>query len=254
MGDDVATADAMAEAFSAFAVTRDPDERDRLIAEHLPLARQVARRFAHRGESDDDLMQVASLALVKAVDRFDPSREVRFTTFAVAYMLGELKRHFRDRGWAIRAPRRLQETYLEVGAQTDRLSQELGRSPTVGEIASAIGTDEATVLEALEAGRSYRTASLDAPSDTDHPLGESLGDLDGSYSHVEELASVLPAMRALPERSQLILKLRFFDGMTQSQIAARLGLSQMQISRLLASAISTLRSAVEASDGPQVTS
>jgi RNA polymerase sigma-B factor len=244
-------AETIAAAFVTFADTRDGRTRDWLITEHLPLARQVARRFAHRGEALDDLVQVASLALVKAVDRFDPAREVQFSTFAVSYMVGELKRHFRDRGWAIRAPRRLQETYLEIGAQVERLSQELGRAPTVEEIAAAIGTDTATVLEAMEAGRSYRTTSLDAPTEADQPLSESLGSLDGRFAHVDELASVAPAMRRLPERSQLILQLRFFEGLTQSQIAARLGLSQMQISRLLASSLEALRSALaEHQEGP----
>jgi RNA polymerase sigma-B factor len=251
MAGDVASQDATAEAFVSYFHTRDQKTRDQLVSSYLPLARSVARRFANRGEPYDDLVQVASLALLKAVDRFDPFREVQFSTFAVSYMLGELKRYFRDRGWAIRAPRRLQEIYLAVGDQVDRLSQELKRAPTIAEIAEAVGTTEESVLEALEAGRSYRTTSLDAAVDA----GQRIRDISGSDSQmaqIDELATVAPIINQLPARNQLILKLRFFDGLTQSDIAARLGVSQMQISRLLASTLEMLRRVLnEQADGAE---
>jgi RNA polymerase sigma-B factor len=149
--------------FAAFATTRDLGVRDRLIEAHIGLAEHLARRFAHRGESYDDLVQVSCLALVKAVDRFDPERGVEFTTFATRTIIGELKRHFRDRGWAVRAPRRIQELYLHIGQAISTLSQEMGRSPGIKEIAVATGATEDDVIEALEAGQGYRSTSLDAP-------------------------------------------------------------------------------------------
>src|ERR1700691_3567699 len=161
--------------FRALARTGDPRLRDEIIASHLGLAHQLARRFANRGEPHDDLVQVGSMALVKAVDRFDPERGVRFSTFAVKCIVGELKRHFRDRGWSVRAPRRIQELYLELGHDIDRLVQELGRAPTVLELARATGTSEHAVLEALEAGRVYRASSLDSPDPEGQPLVDSLG-------------------------------------------------------------------------------
>jgi RNA polymerase sigma-B factor len=227
--------------FCEFARTRDPHLRDTLIAAHLGLAHQLARRYSNRGEPHDDLVQVASLALVKAVDRFEPERGVRFSTFAVKCIIGELKRHFRDKGWAVRAPRRVQELYLELGHDIDRLVQELGRAPTVAELAVATRTSENAVLEALEAGRGYRSTSLDAPDQEGQPLGESMGDEDPAIAGVEDRSVLLEALEQLPERDKLVLRLRFVDGLTQSDIASRLGVSQMQISRLLASSLKRLR-------------
>lgn len=230
------------ERFAEFARTRDPLLRDELIAANLGLAHQLARRFANRGEPHDDLVQVASLALVKAVDRFDPERGASFSSFAVTSIVGELKRHFRDRGWAVRAPRRIQELYLELGHHIDRLSQELGRAPTIGELATASGTSEDAVLEALEAGRGYRTASLDAPDRDEQTLAESLGTDDPQFSHIEDRSVLALALAKLSSRDQRILQLRFVEGLTQSEIASRLGVSQMQISRLLAASLQSLRS------------
>jgi len=243
----VATAheEAQESRFAELARERNPMLRDELITANLGLAHQLARRFANRGEPHDDLVQVASLALVKAVDRFDPDRGVTFSSFAVTCIVGELKRHFRDRGWAVRAPRRIQELYLELGHHIDRLSQELGRAPTVAELASASGASEEAVLEALEAGRGYRTASLDAPDRDEQTLAESLGSDDPHFTHVEERSVLASALRKLSPRDQRILRLRFVDGLTQSEIASRLGVSQMQISRLLASSLQSLRGAVE---------
>jgi RNA polymerase sigma-B factor len=227
--------------FVEFARTHDKALRDTIVENHLGLAHQMARRFANRGEPHDDLVQVASLALVKALDRFDPERGVRFSTFAVRCILGELKRHFRDRGWAVKAPRRVQELYLELGHDIDRLVQELGRAPTVSELAEATRATEHDVLEALEAGRGYRSSSLDVPDPDGQPLVESIGSIDEDLANVEDKSVLLHALRDLSEKDRLILRLRFVDGMTQSEIASRFGVSQMQISRLLAASLQRLR-------------
>jgi len=239
------------ERFAEFARTRDPELREALIASHLGLAHQLARRFANRGEPHDDLVQVASLALVKAVDRFDPELGVKFSTFAVQSILGELKRHFRDRGWAVRAPRRIQELYLELGHQIDRLSQELGRAPTVPELAMAVGTTEDDVLEAIEAGRGYRTASLDAPDAESRPLSESIGSEDARFALADERSVLAEALGQLAPRDRVILQLRFVEGLTQSEIAARLGVSQMQVSRLLTANLARLRASLVDGRQPQ---
>ncbi len=231
--------------------TRDPNdprsvngtrpERDELVTSHLGLAHQLARRFANRGETHDDLVQVASLALVKAAERFDPERGIMFSTFAAASIIGELKRHFRDRGWAIRAPRRLQELLLEIGSTVETLSQELGRAPTVPELAQAINAPEADVLEALEAGQSYRTSSLDAPLAEGQTMADSLGSDDDGFNRVDHHSALAMAMKSLSPHDQTIVRLRFVEGLSQSQIAAQLGVSQMQISRLLAASLRQLR-------------
>jgi RNA polymerase sigma-B factor len=227
--------------FVAFARTRDPVLRDKLVAAHIGLAHQLARRFANRGEPHDDLVQVASIALIKALDRYDPERGVRFSTFAVKCIIGELKRHFRDRGWAVKAPRRVQELYLELGHEIDRLVQELGRAPTIPELAAASGTTEAAVLEAIEAGRGYRSSSLDAPDQEGQPLVDHLGSDDGDLLSVENRSVLTSALAQLGARDQLVVRLRFVDGLTQSEIATRLGVSQMQVSRLLAASLERMR-------------
>lgn len=224
--------------------------RDQLVTSHLGLAHQLARRFANRGEAHDDLVQVASLALVRAAERYDADRGVMFSTFAAASIVGELKRHFRDRGWAIRAPRRLQELLLEVGATVERLGQELGRAPTVQELSVAVGASEDDVLEALEAGQSYRTSSLDAPDREGQTMAESLGNEDDGFVSVENHSALSQAMQQLSPRDRRIVQLRFVDGLTQSEIAARLGVSQMQISRLLAASVRRLRSNFLERDAP----
>jgi RNA polymerase sigma-B factor len=230
---------------------RDREIRDERVHSHLGLAHQLARRFGNRGETHDDLVQVASLALVRAAERFDPDRGVMFSTFAAASIIGELKRHFRDRGWAVRAPRRLQELVLEIGSATDRLGQQLGRAPTVPELAKEIGASETDVLEALEAGQSYRTASLDARDREGQTMGESLGSEDSGYVGVENHSALAKAMGTLSPRDREIVQLRFVDGLTQSEIAARLGVSQMQISRLLAASLRRLRSNIDPREGPR---
>ncbi len=207
------------------------------------MAHQLARRFTNRGEPYDDLVQVASLALVKSVDRFEPDRGVEFSTFATRTIIGELKRHFRDKGWAIRAPRRIQELYLAVRPTIDVLSQELGRPPTVVEIADRVGASEESVLEALEAGQRYRTSSIDAPDRHDGSLALRLGQVDSGYIGTDDRMFLALSMADLPEREKMIIRLRFVDGLTQSEIAAQVGISQMHVSRLLASSLAKLREA-----------
>jgi RNA polymerase sigma-B factor len=212
-----------------------------LVEAHIGLAQHLARRFVYRGEAYDDLVQVASIALIKAVDRFDPERGVEFTTFATQTILGELKRHFRDKGWAIRAPRRLQELYLNLNQSVASLSQTLKRSPTIAELAADTGATEEQVLEALEAGQSYRSTSLDNAGPDDEGLGSRLG-VEAEGMGVAEWRTILePHIRSLPEREQTILRLRFVDCLTQSEIALRIGLSQMHVSRLLVHSLKTLR-------------
>ncbi len=244
--------EALAEAFQEFATTRSSLVRDRLIEAHLGLAEYLARRFSNRGEPLDDLVQVASLGLVKAVERFDPARGLEFTTFATPTIVGELKRHFRDKGWAVRVPRRVQELHLRVTGVIDDLQLELGRSPTVAEIAVRAGTSEDEVIEAVDAGSAYRSASLDAgrSDDEESPglLGQ-LGQLDPELARAERRAALTPLMAELPEREQLMLYLRFYQGKTQSEIAHRLGISQMHVSRLLSRSLERLRELAEVGAG-----
>jgi RNA polymerase sigma-B factor len=215
--------------------------RAAMITDNLGLAHQLARRFLHRGEPLEDLVQVASVALVKSVDRFDPDRGVDFAAFATRTIIGELKRHFRDQGWAVRASRRVQELYLELGHATSTLVQQLGRSPTVAELAAMTGSTEEAVLEAIEAGQGYRAASIDASENEDDPLSARLGERDVRYEAVEERALLAPALAKLPPREQSILRMRFVEGLTQSEIAVTIGVSQMHVSRLLAASLEELR-------------
>lgn len=233
------------EKFVQFVATRDPTLRDELVTAHLGLAQHLARRFANRGEPIDDLIQVASIGIMKSVDRFDPSRGVEFSTFAVRTVLGELKRHFRDKGWAVRAPRRIQELYLEIGQATGELAQKLGRPPTLGELAEVTGSTVEAVIEATEAGSGYRTASLDAPSRVESSGSEVLGEMDLAFEEVDNRALLAPGFSMLSEREQTILRLRFVAGLTQSEIATRVGVSQMHVSRLLTASLRKLREHIE---------
>ena len=244
---DRADKSALLSAFSTFAETRDPALRNQLVEAHLGLAEYLARRFANRGEPLDDLVQVASLGLTKAVDRFDPERGLEFSTYATPTIVGELKRHFRDKGWAVRVPRRVQELHLRLGAVVSSLSQELGRSPTIGEIAHAAAVSEEEVLEAIEAGHAYRFTSLDAPSgnDDEMSLSAELGSEDQGLIDSEHRVTLSPLIAQFPPRERMILHLRFFEGLTQSEIAGRLGISQMHVSRLLARALAQLRTQAE---------
>ncbi|WP_310962604.1 RNA polymerase sigma factor SigF [Nocardioides terrisoli] len=216
--------------------------RDALVRLHLPLVDHCARRFLNRGEPLDDLVQVGTIGLIKSVDRFDAGRGVEFSTYATPTIIGEIKRHFRDKGWAIRVPRRLQELRLAIGGVTGDLSQLLGRSPTPAEIAERLGTTVEEVLEGLESANAYSTLSLDAgESEGPGPILDSIGEVDDSLEHIEIRESIRPLLVVLPEREKRILLLRFFHGMTQSQIADEIGVSQMHVSRLLNRTLTRLR-------------
>ena len=226
----------------------EPAVRDEIVERHRPLAEGLARRFRGRAEQED-LEQVAMLALVKAVDRFDPERGVPFTAYATATIVGELKRHLRDTAWAVRVPRHLQEVGLAVGRAIEGLTQRLGRSPTVAELANETGLPEEEVLEGLEVGAAYEADSLDAPAPGgDGPRIDPATE-DTALELMEEWASVSDALRELPERDRRILHLRFFKNMSQSAIAAELGISQMHVSRLLARTLARLREAAEGPSG-----
>ena len=225
--------------------------RDELVKGHLPLVEYLARRFAGRGEPLDDLIQVATIGLIKAVDRFDPERGVEFSTYATPTIAGEIKRHFRDKGWAVRVPRRLQELKLSLTRASSDLTQKLGRAPTVAELATHLNLSEEDILEGLESAHAYSTVSLDAPDsdDDDGPaVADSLGMVDDALEGVEYRESLKPLLEALPAREKRILLLRFFSGMTQSQIASELGISQMHVSRLLARTLTQLREGLLAED------
>jgi RNA polymerase sigma-B factor len=237
------------ERFVDFAGTGEKAIRDELIEAHLRLAEHLARRFANRGVPLDDLVQVASLGLVKAVERFDPDRGLEFSTFATPTIVGELKRHFRDKGWAVRVPRRVQELHVEINTLVGELTQRLGRSPTIAELARAATTTEEEVLEAMEAAQAYRSASIDAPGGEDSPgLSAHLGDEDANLFAAENRMLINDLLTTLPRREQLMLRLRYYEGMTQSQIADRLGISQMHVSRLLTRSLGLLRERIEHPD------
>lgn len=224
--------------------------RDDLVRAHLPLADYLARRFGHRGEPLEDLVQVASVALVKAADRYDSERGTKFSTFATLTIVGELKRYFRDKGWALKAPRRVQELHLLISRSLPRLTQELGRSPTIAEIAGDAGASEDECVEAIEADRSYRLASLDAPApgpDGDGgALSSKIGAEDPDLAEAEDRALLESLLGALPERERRVIYLRFYDGLTQTEIAEQIGASQMHVSRLLARGMEALRKATAA--------
>jgi len=241
--------------FAEFAADRTPELRAELIEAHVGLAEYLARRFGNRGEPLDDLIQVASIGLLKAVDRFDPERAVEFSTYATHTIVGELKRHFRDKGWAVRAPRRMQELYLRIGKIISTASQEMGRSPTVAEIAKEAEVTEEEVLEALEAGQAYRFASLDAPAgsggdESGDTVGSQMGSADSGLVDAERRATMDPLLATLPAREQSILRLRFYEDLTQSEIADRLGISQMHVSRLLSRSLAKLRTEASAGELP----
>jgi RNA polymerase sigma-B factor len=224
-----------------YASTRDPAARDEIVTAHLGLVEQLARRFARRGEPLDDLVQVGAIGLIKALDRFDPDLGFTFAAFATTTVVGELKRHFRDKGWAVRAPRRIQELYLEVGRLVEELSQELGRAPTIRELAASSGAPEQDIIEALEATHSYRVASIDAPAGEGGSLTAILGSVDHGFASADDQLSLLPLLERLPERDRVILRLRFVEDLTQSEIAIRVGISQMHVSRLIARSLAMLR-------------
>jgi RNA polymerase sigma-B factor len=232
----------------------DARARDQLVERFLPLARQLARRYQRAGEPLDDLLQVASLGLIKAIDRFDPDREIAFSSYAVPTILGEIKRYFRDRTWAVRVPRDLQELTLKVDRAVGELSEELRRQPSVGEIATAVGAEQEDVLEALQAGGAYRAVSFDAPrtgGDEDvATLGDSVGIDEHGFDRAEERATLEQLMSTVTPREREVLRMRFEHDMTQAEIGAVIGVSQMQVSRVIRQAISRLRAAADAKPAP----
>jgi len=216
------------------------------VERYLPLARRLARRYQRAEEPIEDLVQVASLGLLKAVDRFDSGREVVFSSYAVPTILGELKRHFRDRTWSVRVPRDLQELVLRVDRTVTALSEDKHRSPSVSEIARTLRVSEEQVLEALEAAGAYRAGSLDAPRSTpgeepDESVGDVIGSEDEGYDRAEERATIEPLFARISERERLVLRLRFSEDLTQAEIGERIGVSQMQVSRLIRQALARLR-------------
>jgi RNA polymerase sigma-B factor len=220
---------------------RDEAAREELVQRTLPLARTLARRYANKGEPLDDLEQVAALGLVKAIDRFDLEREVRFTTFAVPTIAGEIKRHFRDRGWMLRVPRDVQELSARLAVTRDRLTRELGRSPTVDELAAGAAAGVEQVLEALGAADAYRALSLDEPLGEGLEAMDSIGGDDDGFERVEQRHMLRSGLTQLPPREREILHLRFYEGLTQREIADRVGVSQMHVSRLIRRSIEALR-------------
>jgi RNA polymerase sigma-B factor len=223
--------------------------RTAVIERSIPLARKLALRYRHAEEPLDDLIQVACLGLVKAVDRFDPDRTSRFSSYAIPTILGELKRHFRDRGWAVHVPRELQEHALALGRESERLARSLGRSPTVRELAASLNWDQERVLEASEVLHSYHAASLDAPVSRDGEesgsLVETLGSEDEHFSLADSRQTVSEAWRNLPELERTVLVMRFLHDMPQRRIAELVGYSQMHVSRLLRRALASLLAAAE---------
>jgi RNA polymerase sigma-B factor len=227
--------------FRAYRRSRDRTLRNELVEEYMPLARSLARRFANRSEPFDDLEQVAVLGVLKAVERFDPELGKNFHAFAIPTVLGEVRRHFRDRGWVVRVPRRLQDLHLKMDAVVSRLSQQLGRSPTTAELAEATGVDEEAVLEALDIGSAYRPSSIEAATPGGVGIAERLGEPDNELSSAENRVVLLDLMSRLSPRQQQIMYLRFFEDMTQAEIAAEIGVSQMHVSRLIARGLEALQ-------------
>ena len=222
--------------------------REDLVHLHLPLVEHCARRFRNRGEPLEDLVQVGTIGLLKSIDRFDAERGVEFSTYATPTIIGEIKRHFRDKGWAIRVPRRLQELRMQIGTTSAELTQRLGRSPTARELAETIGCSVEDIVEGLESGNAYSTLSLDAGDDSEDGAAtmlDAIGVEDGGLAHVEIRESIKPLLDGLPAREKKILLLRFFRNMTQSQIAEEIGVSQMHVSRLLSRTLEQLRQGLQ---------
>ena len=225
--------------------------REQLIEQYMSLVRSLARRYSYRGEQLEDLVQIGAIGLIKAIDRFDVNRGVELTTYATPNIIGEIKRHFRDRGWSVRVPRGLQELNIQLSRLIEQLTVQHGRSPTIAELAKSAEVSEEEVLEALESGRAYSSLSLSAGSaghDDDGELDplESLGTEEHQYEVSEDRAVLAPGFRVLDERERKILHLRFFEGLTQSQIAQQVGISQMHVSRLIRRSLEKIREEIAA--------
>jgi RNA polymerase sigma-B factor len=225
----------------------DTEAREQALVSLMPLVRALAARYAGRGESLEDLVQVGSVGLIKALDRFDVDRGVEFSSYAVPTIVGEIRRHFRDKAWAMHVPRRLKELSLRLSRLLDELTSELGRSPTVADLAEAAGVEEEDVVDALDSTNAYSTRSLHAPFDEGggESLADKLGAEEVGYEEIEDGSLVAAGLAALDERERRIVELRFFEEMTQSQIAAEIGISQMHVSRLLRRALATMRGRIE---------
>jgi RNA polymerase sigma-B factor len=225
-------------------------QRERIVARCLPLADHVASHFARRGEGIEDLTQVARLGLMNAINRFDPDKGPSFIGFAVPTMMGEVRRYFRDYSWGMRVPRRLRELHVQISRATGDLAQKLGRAPTAGELAQILEVPREEIVECLVAGDAYRLDSLDAPLGADGSgkprlVADAVGEVDPQIEHITNRESVHALVAALPPRERQVLRMRFFESMTQSQIAERIGVSQMQVSRILASTLRCLRDQLE---------
>ena len=232
----------------------DLQAREQLIEQYMSLVRSLARRYSYRGEQLDDLVQIGAIGLIKAIDRFNLDRGVELTTYATPNIIGEIKRHFRDKGWAVRVPRGLQELNVQISKLVEQLTVQLSRSPTIAELAEAAGVEEELVLEALESGRAYSSVSLSPGASTDEegdldPL-DSLGSEDHEYEISEDRAALAPGFKVLDQRERNILHLRFFSGLTQSQIADEVGISQMHVSRLIRRSLEKIRE--EIAEEPEV--
>jgi RNA polymerase sigma-B factor len=241
------------ELFSRLLEHSDTRARERLVERYLPLARRLARRYQRAEEPIEDLIQVASLGLLKAVDGFDIAREIPFSSYAVPTILGELKRHFRDRTWSVRVPRDLQELVLRVDRTVTALSEENHRSPSVSDIARTLKVTEEQVLEALEAAGAYHAVSLDAPrsmpgEESEESVGDAVGDADEGFDRADERATLEPLLTRISERERMVLRLRFGEDLTQAEIGERIGVSQMQVSRVIRQALARLRVGLDQQD------
>src|ERR1700749_4730562 len=230
----------------------DLQAREKLIEQYMSLVRSLARRYSYRGEQLEDLVQIGAIGLIKAIAPFDIERGVELTTYATPNIIGEIKRHFRDKGWAVRVPRGLQELNVQLSKLVEGLTVQLGRSPTIPELAKAAGVEEEEVLEALESGRAYTSLSLSVGGgggdDDDLDPLESLGTVEHQYEVSEDRAILAPGFKVLDERERQILHLRFFEGLTQSQIAQQVGISQMHVSRLIRRALEKIREEIAADE------
>lgn len=234
---------------ASYATDRDPKIKDELVGQHLNLVRYLAGKFSNRGENLEDLIQVGCLGLIKAIERFDPERGTEFTTYATPTIVGEIKRHFRDKGWAIKVPRRLQEFNASVAKTTEELTSVLGRVPTADEIAKKLEVNPEDVLEAQELGQSYNLLSIDSELDADDSrktssLLDYLGRDDFQLEQVEDRLALHRAFSSLPPRERLLMYLRFFENRSQSEVAKVLNISQMHVSRLQARSLETMRQAL----------
>lgn len=232
--------------FAKYAETKDPKVRERLVQMHQNLVRFLAGKFINRGEPLEDLVQVGTIGLINAIDRFDPKRGTKFSTYATPTIVGEIRRYFRDKAWSLKVPRRLQELNLAANKAADNLSAKLGRTPTIQEIAQAVGASEEETLEAMELGNAYETVSLDTKlvnegDSSPLSLAEFVGDTDGSLNSLDKFGDLSQAIECLDPREKAIIYLRFFKDMSQTEVAKRLNISQMHVSRLQQKALKRLR-------------